>query len=632
MVRYWIGHISTTALTQPPPFLLSKASPLSATELAYLTRLAATNSLSAHLQSFCSLANLFCSFEPRPGSLRSATAPKEQDASFAAYRSQHFSSYGTSRLGGSSSFKNYSTGINTPNDSFKKYGRDATGHGEEFTSYAPDGNVANGSFANYGFGATGGSGEFKTYHPRVNIPNLLFTTYDSDGNSHRLSFSSYSNETNSGNEVFTSYGKHGNGVPSQFISYEDDSNTVDSTFTGYNLLGKTVGSDLFTVSSLLFPSSRPRQGVQRKLAVKPHDTGNGGNDSFTSYGDTGNNPHNNFKGYGSGGNAETDSFVNYRNRANVGDDSFQSYARNANAAKTTFANYGKSFNPGNDTFKEYGKGSKGQTTIGFRSYSLDRTFKGYINKGVTFAGYSNGTIGAGQRGGSDGSEKTRVVEKGRFFRESELREGNLMAMPDIRDKMPARSFLPRTIASKLPFSSSRLADIREIFHANENSATENMIANVLEECERLPSRGETKQCVGSAEDMIDFAVSALGSRGIVVRTTENVNGSSLEVMIGAVRGIDGGRVTESVSCHQSLYPYLVYYCHSVPKVRAYEADIVDVASRATVNHGVAICHLDTSAWSPGHGAFVALGHGPGQIEVCHWIFENDMTWTVADDQ
>jgi hypothetical protein len=27
---------------------------------------------------------------------------------------------------------------------------------------------------------------------------------------------------------------------------------------------------------------------------------------------------------------------------------------------------------------------------------------------------------------------------------------------------------------------------------------------------------------------------------------------------------------------------------------------------------------------------VALGFGPGRIEVCHWIFENDMTWSIAD--
>jgi hypothetical protein len=101
-------------------------------------------------------------------------------------------------------------------------------------------------------------------------------------------------------------------------------------------------------------------------------------------------------------------------------------------------------------------------------------------------------------------------------------------------------------------------------------------------------------------------------------------------MVGKVKGINGGKVTQSVSCHQSLFPYLLYYCHSVPKVRVYEADLLDTISKAKINHGIAICHLDTTAWSPTHGAFVALGSGPGHIEVCHWIFENDMTWTTAD--
>ncbi|EXB82599.1 hypothetical protein L484_027777 [Morus notabilis] len=65
--------------------------------------------------------------------------------------------------------------------------------------------------------------------------------------------------------------------------------------------------------------------------------------------------------------------------------------------------------------------------------------------------------------------------------------------------------------------------------------------------------------------MIDFATSVLG-HNIVVRSTENVNGLK-DILIGSVKGINGGKVTESVSCHQSLFPYLVYYCHSVPKVR-----------------------------------------------------------------
>ena len=129
--------------------------------------------------------------------------------------------------------------------------------------------------------------------------------------------------------------------------------------------------------------------------------------------------------------------------------------------------------------------------------------------------------------------------------------------------------------------------------------------------------------------MIDFATSVLG-RNVVVRTTENTRGSRGNILIGSVKGINGGKVTKSVSCHRSLFPCLLYYCHSVPKVRVYEADILDPKTKDKVNRGVAICHVDTSSWSPGHGAFIALGSGPGKIEVCHWIFETDMTWAVAD--
>ncbi|KAE9452961.1 hypothetical protein C3L33_15135, partial [Rhododendron williamsianum] len=93
-----------------------------------------------------------------------------------------------------------------------------------------------------------------------------------------------------------------------------------------------------------------------------------------------------------------------------------------------------------------------------------------------------------------------------------------------------------------------------------------------------------------------------------------MEGSNKDVMIGKVSGINGGKVTKSVSCHQSLFPYLLYYCHSVLKVRVYEVDILDPKTKAKINHGVAICHVDTSPWSVGHVAFMALGSGPGKIE------------------
>ncbi|KAI4339334.1 hypothetical protein MLD38_024289 [Melastoma candidum] len=262
----------------------------------------------------------------------------------------------------------------------------------------------------------------------------------------------------------------------------------------------------------------------------------------------------------------------------------------------------------------------------------NNTFKEYAKDGATFAEYDNKSGSRSIDPKSTDVTKRGWIEPGKFFRESMLKEGNMMPFPDIRDRMPKRPFLPRSIVSKLPFSSQEMDEMKRLFRAENGSVTARWIEAAVKECEREPSAGETKRCVGSGEDMIDFATSVLG-KNAVVRTTEGVNGSRTEVMIGKVVGVDGGRVTRSVSCHQSLYPYLMYYCHSVPKVRVYEADILDGKGQggARINRGVAICHLDTSAWSASHGAFLALGEGPGRIEVCHWIFENDMTWTVADE-
>ncbi|KAL4614266.1 hypothetical protein ACB092_07G041900 [Castanea dentata] len=222
-----------------------------------------------------------------------------------------------------------------------------------------------------------------------------------------------------------------------------------------------------------------------------------------------------------------------------------------------------------------------------------------------------------------------MVEPGKFFRESMLKKGKVIPMPDINDKLPERSFLPRSISSKQPFSTLKVSELKHIFHAGDNSTMETMIVKSLSECKRAPNPGEIRRCVSSAEDMIDFAVSMLG-RNIDILTTKNVNGSKQSIMIGSIEGINGGKVTDSVTCHQLLFPYLLYYCHTVPKVRVYQVDILDPNSKAKINNGVAICHMNTSSWSPTHAAFLALGSAPGQIEVCHWIFQNDLTWTVVD--
>ncbi|KAL5762060.1 hypothetical protein ACOSP7_018324 [Xanthoceras sorbifolium] len=583
LIRYWNQQINQNS--PKSPFLVSKASPLNAVEAASYAKLAAENTLSSVLTSFCSSAKLFCFPD-----LALSLEKHDGDANFAVYQNKNFTNYGTDALGTANSFKNYSDdGQNIPIDSFRRYSRDSTGHDDKFSAYGTNGNVVDQSFNTYGTEATGGTGEFKNYNDGVNVPDLRFNSYSDGTNGREQSFMAYTQNTNSGNESFTSYGKNGNGAENEFVGYSTNSNVIESEFKGYG------------------------------------ETSNGENDTFISYGNNGNVPENKFNSYGDGGNAVVDNFISYNKESNVGDNTFKSYAKNSNAAEVNFANYEEDFNPVSHSFSGYGQKGNAQQ-IGFKKYGPNRDFKQYTKDGVTFSGY-------GKKSTSDmkhsGTSVNKWVEPGKFFRESNLKEGTVMPMPDIRDKMPKRSFLPRSIVSKLPFSSSKMSAMKQVFHASDNSTMERIMKDALNDCERTPSQGEMKRCVASAEDMIDFATSVLG-RDVSLRTTENVKGSKQNILIGSVKGINGGKVTKSVSCHQSLFPYLLYYCHSVPKVRVYEADILDSKTKAKINHGVAICHLDTSSWSPTHGAFLALGSSPGRIEVCHWIFENDLTWTIAD--
>ncbi|KAJ0985829.1 hypothetical protein J5N97_004185 [Dioscorea zingiberensis] len=596
-LRYWDRKIPGGG--PHPSFLISKLSPLSALDIATYSSMAAgdPSSLTPRLPALCSAARLLCS------PVISPSLEKHQDNShFSNYENMNFTNYGSAAAGGKDSFKKYSDSLNVPVDTFRRYSRDAAGHDDTFTAYSRDGNVVTTNFTSYATAATGGAGSFSSYHQQANVPNLKFTNYDADANGHVETFTSYADDTNSGDQSFSGYGKHGNAVPSTFTSYANNSNVINSGFANYA------------------------------------EDGNAATDTFSSYGRNGNVPETTFRSYGANGNAGTESFTSYRDESNVGDDSFQSYDKEGNHPTVKFTNYGNSFNEGSDRFKGYAENAN-NPNVSFKTYNGDITgFTAYSKTGVTFKSYKNASVVPPNLSASpesmaetaspvrSGKTVNRWVEPGKFFRESSLRTGVVLPMPDIRDKMPERSFLPRGIAGKLPFNATELT---RIFAAPADTALGRAVTDTIAECQRAPSRGETKRCPTSAEDMIDFAAQVIGSSA-APRSTESAAGSKGDILIGQVKGINGGKVTKAVSCHQSLFPYLVYYCHSVPMVRVYEAEILAVDTKKRINRGVAICHLDTSDWSAGHGAFLALESKPGEIEVCHWIFQGDMTWTISD--
>lgn len=603
-IRYWNRKVPNNR--PHPAFFVAKLSPLPAADSASFP--SALPDIRARLPALCSRAGLLCA---GPASSAGADADAASLAAaagtrgggpFKGYSNANFSNYGSGGDGGADSFRSYSPDLNIAADSFRRYARDSSDRADRFESYEADGNVVTANFTSYAGGSTGGSGTFASYAAETNVPDSTFTNYDAAANGRGRGFASYAQEANHGENGFSGYGKNGNGVRETFTSYGNESNVMASAFANYG------------------------------------ESGNGATDTFSSYGVEGNVPENTFRSYGAGGNAGVDTFKKYRDDANVGDDRFSSYAKGANGGGAEFQSYGNSANPGSTTFKGYGEGTNPNHHIGFKEYAGENnTFKGYAKTGVDFKGYHNTsgstaalTVSAEAAASMHHQHLKWSPEPGKFFRERELVAGNRMPMPDIRDKMPPRAFLPRDIAAKIPFDPNAVS---EVFGVPLDTAMGKAVASTVAECQRAPSKGETKRCATSAEDIVDFAVEMLGN-DVVVRSTASTAGSGGDIRLGAVTGVDGGKVTQSVSCHQSLFPYLVYYCHSVPKVRVYEADIMSAAadggSGEKINHGVAICHLDTSDWSPTHGAFVALGGKPGEVEVCHWIFEGDMTWTVAD--
>ncbi|GLJ40908.1 hypothetical protein SUGI_0846260 [Cryptomeria japonica] len=160
--------------------------------------------------------------------------------------------------------------------------------------------------------------------------------------------------------------------------------------------------------------------------------------------------------------------------------------------------------------------------------------------------------------------KAMSVEAGKFFRENLLVQGKTLLMPEIKDFMPKRS---------------------ELVNGGDHGA---------DAATMRKGGGE-----GRNKEMREVG----GKHGGICSVSVGLKGG------GAYHRKHGGIWTQR-------------FCGRRHGQRWRE----DYKEEKKINEGVAICHLDTRQWSAKHAAFVALGHEPGEIEVCHWIFENDLVW------
>ncbi|XP_014493505.1 BURP domain-containing protein BNM2C [Vigna radiata var. radiata] len=195
-------------------------------------------------------------------------------------------------------------------------------------------------------------------------------------------------------------------------------------------------------------------------------------------------------------------------------------------------------------------------------------------------------------------------------------------------------FLPRKEADSIPFSSSQLPSVLQLFSILEDSPEAVAMRGTLEECEGEPITGETKMCATSLESMLEFVSTTIGSgtkNNLLTTSLPTISGVPLQkfTILDISEDI---KAPKWVACHPLTYPYAIHYCHFI--ATGSKVFKVSLGSENGENkvEALGICHLDTSDWDPNHILFRQLGIKAGQDPVCHFFPVKHLLWIPQPSQ
>lgn len=213
-----------------------------------------------------------------------------------------------------------------------------------------------------------------------------------------------------------------------------------------------------------------------------------------------------------------------------------------------------------------------------------------------------------------------------FFRHDVLRPGSVIT-PTIPPTTTLPPLLRRRVADSIPFSTEHFADILAMF-APESHAIAGEMQWMLEACEHpgvvLPGY-RAAGCATSLESLAELPMALLRTRDVRAFSPDmptDVAGTPARrgrYNVTAVR-----RITESpelVTCHDTTYPYAVFFCHTASPTAAYAVTLAaEDGNEAPVMEALAVCHLDRSR---------AHGDEPGDATACHFLTKLSVIWVPA---
>ncbi|XBI42066.1 hypothetical protein VPH35_126450 [Triticum aestivum] len=225
-----------------------------------------------------------------------------------------------------------------------------------------------------------------------------------------------------------------------------------------------------------------------------------------------------------------------------------------------------------------------------------------------------------------------------FFFHDMLRPGSLIT-PTIPPTASMPALLSGDVADSIPFSTEHLSDIITMFAPASLTMTRE-IRWTLDTCEHprtLP--GQKAGCATSLESLVELPASLLGRGNVRAFSAVDLpmDGPGTPALRGrynvtAARKLSGSS-SEVVTCHDLTYPYSVYYCHTSRPTSAYMVTLASVEEGAspTTMEVMAVCHLDTSLWSPKNSFFELHNVRPGDVAVCHFLTKLSIIWVTVDE-
>ncbi|XP_052160101.1 BURP domain-containing protein 9-like [Oryza glaberrima] len=213
-----------------------------------------------------------------------------------------------------------------------------------------------------------------------------------------------------------------------------------------------------------------------------------------------------------------------------------------------------------------------------------------------------------------------------YFFEDNLAPGSVL-ITRILSARQSSIFLHRNNSKHIPFSMKNITDILTMFSPVSATMADG-IAATLQACEHTGMvHGEKAKCVTSIESLLDVVVSSLGTKLVRALTP----GAPMEG-VPSLRyiGASATPVPNSQSmlaCHDMLYPYKVFFCHTPKQTRLYQVSLVSGESgRPLIDGLLAVCHQNTSDWDTSHPFFHFMDVKPGETTACHFFGRGSIIW------